>query len=159
MQDLWNIGKAIGLPGFRDSKDHELDAMNAALARAKREDRRELRATDEEVLNQRMEAFVAGTGEQEDVDTHYQFAIATWMKKIREKYEGAVIRRTVYSLDYWGNSITGLEPYLEHVCMISLFDHEYEALERLAEKAVDSESFVRRFASEVSLRICLFSLR
>ena len=130
--------------------------MIKALARAKREDKKEMRATDEDVLNQRMEAFVAGTGEQEGVDTHFQFTTAMWMKKIREKYEGAVIRRTVYSQDYWGNSITGLEPYKEHVCMIPLFDHEYEALERLAEKAVDSETFVKRFASEVSRRISLF---
>ena len=155
MQDLWNIGKAIGLPGFHDSKDHELDAMNAALARAKRKDRREMRATDEEVLNQRMEAFVAGTGENEGVDTRFRLMTTMWMTRLQKKYEGAVICRNRQYTDYLGESITGVKPFEEHHCLLPLHEHEYKTLERLAEKAMDSETFVRQFASEVSQRIYL----
>ncbi|KAH9018911.1 P-loop containing nucleoside triphosphate hydrolase protein [Lactarius hengduanensis] len=68
--------------------------------------------------------------------------------KIREKYKGAVIRRTVNSLDYTDNAISGLEPYEEHKCVVELYEHEYQALETLSEQAIGDESFVKRFASE-----------
>lgn len=159
MQDLWNIGKAIGLLGFDDRYDHELDAMNKALAKAKREDRNQMKAMDEDEFNEKVVAFVAGEGEEEGVHVHTNFVSAQYMRMIREKYEGAVIRRTAYSVDYRGYSITGLEPYDEHKILVQLNEHEYEALERLVETAVDSETFVRRFASEVSQRIFRFCLR
>jgi hypothetical protein len=150
MQDLWNIGKAIGLPGFDDIFDHELDAMNKALAKAKREDRNQMKEMGEDEFNEKVTAFVAGEGGEEGVNAHTDFVNAKYMEIIRRKYEGAVIRRTAYSTDYRGYSITGLEPYAEHKMLVELNEHEYEALERLAETAVDNETFVRRFASEVS---------
>jgi hypothetical protein len=156
-QDLWNIGTAIGLEGFDDSHDHELNTMNAALARAKREDKKSMRSTDNEVLNQQMGAYLEGKVEQEGLETQTQYWSGWWLTKIREKYEGAVIRRTALSTDYEGESINGLEPYDEHLCVLDMYEHEYEALERHAERAVDSESFVRRFASEVSQRILVES--
>ena len=118
--------------------------MNKALACAKRED---------------MEAMVAGVGEQEDVNTHTELESAKWMGIIREKYQGVVIRRTADSLDYQGESITGLLPYKDHLCVLEMHKQEYKALERLVERPMESEMFVRWFASEVSQRISLFSLR
>jgi hypothetical protein len=147
---LWFIGKAIGLPGFQDANDEELDEMNKAIARAKREDRKGLRAMDEVTLNQQMGNYIGGTGDQEGLERGTQYTSAFWMTKIRAKYEGAVIRRTVKSVDNTGQAISGLEPYEEHRCVIELYEHEYAALENLAEEAMDSETFVRRFASEVS---------
>jgi hypothetical protein len=154
-QDLWNIGKVIGLGGFDDSNDAELDVMNKSLARAKRDDKKEMRSMDEEVLNQQMEQYMGGEGEPEGQEERSKYVSAKWMEKIRAKYEGAVIRRTTHSTDYRGDWITGLEAYEQHLCVVKMYDHEYEALEKLAEKAADSETFVRRFASEVSERMGL----
>jgi hypothetical protein len=42
-----------------------------------------------------------------------------------------------------------LEPYEEHRCVVNMYEHEYAALEVLAERTMDSETFVWRFASEV----------
>ena len=72
------------------------------------------------------------------------------MKVVREKYQGAVIRRTVNLLDYENNPISGLNPYEEHVCMLKLYKHKYEALDMLARDELDNASFARRFSGEVS---------
>ena len=45
--------------------------------------------------------------------------------------------------------MTGLDAYEEHWCVVEMYQHEYDALEALAETTMDSETFVRRFASEV----------
>jgi hypothetical protein len=83
------------------------------------------------------------------VDHHFRRANATWMKVIRAKYQGAVIRRTGETLDIYGKAISGLEPFEEHICMLQLFDHEYESLQTLAEKSMNDKSIARRFSSEV----------
>ena len=149
-QDLWFIGKAIGLRGFSDAYDGELDEMNKAIARAKREDKKELRALGEDALNQQMGSFIEGSGNHESLEKGAKYTSAFWMTKIRAKYEGAVIRRTVNSVDNNGQSISGLAPYEEHRCVLEMYEHEYLALDDLAEEAMESETFVRRFASEVS---------
>jgi hypothetical protein len=153
MQDLWHIGKAIGLPQFDDTNDEELEEMNKELARAKREDRKEIKSTDEAELQDRMGSYMDGTKEYEQPEAHTQFVSASWIEKIREKYKGSVIRRTVNSLDNTGKAISGLDPYREHRCVVQMQDHEYKALEKLAEKSMDSETFAKRFASEVRLRL------
>src|SRR6266571_7554101 len=148
-QNLWLIGKVIGLPGFSDANDRELDDMNKALARAKREDRKEMKATSEDDLEIELRGLVVGDADPESIEKRSQSTGAMWMTKIREKYEGAVIRRTVKSKDYIGQGISGLKPYEQHRCVIRLHEHEYEALEGIAEKAMNSEGFALQFASEV----------
>jgi hypothetical protein len=113
-QDLWHIGKAIGLPEFDDTNDWELEEMNKALAHAKREDEKEQKATDEEKLHDQMQPYIEGRRELEQTKARTQFTSALWVRKIWEKYRGAVIRRTVNSLDYTGQAIAGLEPYEQH---------------------------------------------
>src|ERR1700744_2569498 len=152
MQDLWHIGKAIGLPEFDDSKDQELDEMNKSLARAKCEDMKALKGRNEELRGQ-MGSYLGGEREMERIETHSQFASAKWIQKIWDKYQGAVIWRTVNSLDYMHNPISGLEPYEEHQCVITMYNHEYAALEQIAAKASDDESFMKQFASEVKQSI------
>ena len=151
-QDLWFIGKAIGLRGFSDAYDGELDDMNKAVARAKREDKKELRALGDGFLNEQMENLLGGIGDHEslEIEKGAKYTSAFWMTKIRAKYEGAVIRRTVNSVDNNGQAISGLAPYEEHQCVLEMYEHKYLALDDLAEEAMESETFVRRFASEVS---------
>ena len=124
--------------------------MNKELCRAKREDKKDIKDTDQDELHEKMGQYMGGEGENNQSEVHTKAVSALWINKIREKFRGAVIRRTVNSLDYTGKPISGLEPYKEHLSVINMYEHEYEALEALAEKAMDSETFVRRFASEVS---------
>jgi hypothetical protein len=157
-QDLWYIGKVVGLPGFKDDKliNEELTEMRRDLARAKRDDKRILSNHSAESRSALHRVFHGKNDEgtlsavNKNVDQNYHQANARWMKTVREKYQGAVIRRTGNSLDVDGQAISGLDPYEEHICMLKLFTHEYEALETLAEQALDTETFARRFSSEVS---------
>jgi hypothetical protein len=158
MQDLWHIGKVVGLPGFKDDKntDEEIAEMKRDLARAKRDDKRMLMQHAAESRSALHRMFHGQNDEgavsavQQNIDENYHQANAKWMKIVREKFQGAVIRRTGKSLDYQGRSISGLEPYYEHICMLRLYTHEYDALETLAERSLDSETFAQRFSSEVS---------
>ena len=63
-QDLWHIRKAIGLPGFDDSNEYELESMSKDIACSKQEDRKEMRSTSEDTLYQDLSSFLVGDGEQ-----------------------------------------------------------------------------------------------
>ena len=160
VQDLWNIGRAVGIHGFKneDTIDTELKQMASEMAKAKRDDRKltpDLEARSRSFLQRLIQgtpdAHSVGTT-QHRVDTNFRVANAKWMKIVRAKYEGAVIRRGIDSVDNKGEPISGLDPYLESVCMLKLYDHEYAALEQLAENALDKKSVARRFSSEVSTK-------
>ncbi|KAH9048618.1 P-loop containing nucleoside triphosphate hydrolase protein [Lactarius deliciosus] len=150
LADLWNIGKVIGLPAFDDKNDREFEKMKKMLGRAQRQDKKIVKTEDQGKVIDYVTEYLRGKTDPKQVDTISQYIGAVWVNIIREKYQGSVIRRTVNSKDYTGEPISGLEPYEEHRCVIELHEHEYAALERFAKDAVDNESFVRRFASEVS---------
>lgn len=123
--------------------------MAKALRRAKREDKKLMKAIDEEQQQAQVHQYFEGEN-QEQTKMNTQFVAATWMRKIRDKYRGSVIRRTVNSLDYTGMPISRLDPYEQHRCVINLHDHEIAALEELATNALDGEAFANTFASEVT---------
>lgn len=155
---MWHIGKVIGLKTFGDddASSAEMKAMKADLARAKREDKQLLShdATESRSALHRMfrgqNQVGADAGAHKAIDENYIRENARWMKIVRERFQGSVIRRTVSSLDNKGQPISGLEPYEEHICLLKLYRHEYDALESLAEEAIDGPSFAQRFTSEVS---------
>lgn len=107
-------------------------------------------------LTERWKAsFLAGTVTAEQ-EAMVRSRANMWLRRVRGKCEDAVIERAGDSMDYLGKPITGLVLFEQHPCVISLYDHEYKALERAAERALDSETFVRWFASEVGQRTCFF---
>lgn len=130
--------------------------MATEIARARREDRKltpNLEQRSRDVLERSFQGEQdAGAIDdiQRQVDGNFRKVNAKWMKVVRDKYEGSVIRRGTDSRDNEGRLISGLEPYLEHVCMLKLYPHEYRALDQLAENALDKKSVARRFSSEVS---------
>jgi hypothetical protein len=147
----------VGLPGFRDDArtNEEMAEMIRDIARAKREDKKMLLTHTAESRSALRRVFHgqvdqgAHSAVQQNVDENYHRVNAQWMKIVRQKYQGAVIRRTVSSRDYQGQPISGLAPYKEHICMLKLYRHEYDALETLADEALDGASFAQRFSSEV----------
>ena len=67
-----------------------------------------------------------------------QEAITAWMVLIRKGYDGAVIRRTINSLDWRGAPISGLDKYVEHILVLQLSPEEQECQSVLAE-AIEEE--------------------
>ena len=158
IQDLWNIGRAVRIHGFKneDTIDTELKQMASEMAKVKWDDRK-LTPDLEAQLHGFLQRLIQGTPDahsvgmtQHRVDINFQVANAKWMKIVHAKYEGAVIRQGIDSVDNKGKPISGLDPYLESVCMLKLYDHEYIALEQLAENTLDKKLVARRFSSEVS---------
>ena len=158
-QDLWHIGKVAGLPGFKNDRhtNEELEVMIRELTQAKLEDKKlllERKAESRQALHRMShgkqdEGLISAVNKV--VDHNFRKENTKWITVVQEKYRGAVIRRTVNSLDHENKAISGLEPYKEHICLLKLYEHEYEALEALAAKALNnaSESSVRCFSSEV----------
>lgn len=146
-QDLWYLGSLIGLPGFGDDARtfKEIRQMKSELSQAKRKDKLSGNASECQDTLQRMpneDGAIAAV--DENLDQNYLRENARWMKTVRERYQGAVIRRTGESLDFEGNAISGLEPYEEHICLLRLYKHEYDALDALAGESLN------RTNSEVS---------
>ena len=129
--------------------------MATDIAQAKRKDRKlmpDLEVRSRTVLQRLVErtpdARAMGNA-QRKIDVNFREVNAKWMKIVRAKYEGVVIRRGITSVDNKGELISGLEPYVETICLLNLYDHEYDALEQLAVDALDKKSVARRFSSEV----------
>ncbi|KAH9019860.1 P-loop containing nucleoside triphosphate hydrolase protein [Lactarius pseudohatsudake] len=166
--DLWHIGKVVGLPGFKSDKHTKevLEVMTRELTQAKLEDKKLLLEREAE-SRQTLHRMSHGKKDKglisvvnKVVDHNFHKENTKWMAVVQEKYRGAVIRRTVNSLDHENKAISSLEPYEEHICLLKLYDPEYEALETLAAKALNntSESSVQCFSSEnfhFSVRRCL----
>ncbi|KAH9019722.1 P-loop containing nucleoside triphosphate hydrolase protein [Lactarius pseudohatsudake] len=156
--DLWHIGKVIGLSGFKDDvhTNEELARMQRELAEARQEDKKiqlDHEAESLGVLHRTSHGEIEGTisVSEKAVEQKFQNVKAQWMKVVHERYHGAVIRRTVNSLDYLGNTISGLEPYEEHVCMLELHEHEYKALGDIAsQRLAKTYKSLRRLECEVS---------
>ena len=74
----------------------------------------------------------------EDQEREIQEVIKDYMATIRKGFEGAVIRRTIDSLDWRGCAISGLDDYDEYLLILKLRDDEQECQCVLAE-AVEAE--------------------
>ncbi|KAH9011430.1 P-loop containing nucleoside triphosphate hydrolase protein [Lactarius deliciosus] len=154
--DLWHIGKVIGLSGFKDDvhTNEEFAGMQRELAEARQEDEKIQLEHEAESLGA-LHRTSRGEGEctisvgEKAVEQKFPKVKAQWMKVVHERYHGAVIRRTVNSLDYLGSPIYGLEPYEEHICMLELHEHEYKALGDIASYRKIRKS-LRRLECEVS---------
>ncbi|KAH9010726.1 hypothetical protein EDB85DRAFT_2160859 [Lactarius pseudohatsudake] len=144
--DLWHIGKVIGLSGFKDDSrtNEELDDMKRSLARAKRDDKNLLLERQAE-SRQALHRMFEGNDDDQGLISAVNNAVDQNFRKENAKWMAV--------------AISGLEPYEEHICLLKLYEHEYDALEALATKALDNPSFPRQFSSEnfyLSVRQCLF---
>jgi hypothetical protein len=67
---------------------------------------------------------------------------------IRRRFSGAVIRRTIQSVDNTGARISGLEPYQEHLLVVDLYESELENLKGICEGLVaDNARSAARFTA------------
>lgn len=129
LQDICNIGRFLGIKYFEDNLE-KLDKLRRALAAAARRERASRKEGGGEVKLAR--AVVKGKMTQ-DVDSgKYRESLLQWMAAIREGFQGAVVRRTINSVDWRGNPISGLDKYREHILALKLSPREQECQEQLA---------------------------
>ncbi|EMD31654.1 hypothetical protein CERSUDRAFT_127231 [Gelatoporia subvermispora B] len=132
--DLWNMGRMVGLETFDIDFDDDAATMARELRKASAQDlkmRKQSKST--EVL---IRSLVSGEGSAPAnllQNSSYRQVSTEWIERIRSKFSGSVIRRTVDSLDWAGRPISGLEPYTEHTLMLDLCEHERKNLEQLAD--------------------------
>ena len=150
-QDIWNLGRVLGI--FTSADNGEFDEMKRELNRARAYDRKQ---RDEEG-NPKSGVIVRGVLEGRsgyagmDIDMQQQVVTAKWMKVIRARFRGQVMRRTGASKDNTGSLISGVAEPSEHLLLLELYDWERENLAELADKMVDSpQAGARLGSSEVS---------
>ncbi|KAH9852010.1 hypothetical protein C2E23DRAFT_731870, partial [Lenzites betulinus] len=92
------------------------------VERARREERKKRRDGKGEVRLARSVALgkYSKAPNVDDVKT----ANREWIARLRERFEGYMMRRTVCSLDNTGNPISGLPPWLESSILVNLTDEE-----------------------------------
>lgn len=91
----------------------------------------------------------ATNGEAIDHPFYYRKTMLESIKQIRKGFQGIVINRGLQSVDNAGNRISGLEPFLEHVLGIDIYEHEMKYLENLATELVRDGS--HKFNKKVNI--------
>jgi hypothetical protein len=128
--------------------------MRRDLNRARAQDRK----TRDEEGNSQAGIIVRGIlGGQTapNIELQQQVLTSKWMKLIREKFRGKVMRRTGNSKDYLGKFISGIAAPSEHLLLLDLYEWERENLEKLADKMLESPQAGARLGSS---EVRLFSL-
>lgn len=145
LQDLWNLGRLIGLEEFGSDHNDYWAATERRLRLASASDRRGQTKDSKNVV---LSTLKGKSGPGTTARSAYEKEMVITIKDIRERFSGAVIRRTVRSVDNTGNTISGLEPFHEHVLILKLYQHEMENLELLAKDLVDGDAHkVAKFAA------------
>lgn len=75
---------------------------------------------------------MAGEPSASTVAGNHAECVAQWIITIRNKFQGAVLRRTGSSKTYSGEPISGLSPIMEHNIMFPLYPHEAVWMEQIA---------------------------
>jgi hypothetical protein len=132
-QDLWNLGRCMGLQGFGSDYDDEARQMITGLRAAQSKDRKRLK--NHERKKRIIQAAVSGDSTLQ-VHSHYHEEMTKWAKVIRQRFAGLTIRRSLQSVDNAGERISGLGPIYEHPLLINLYAQEMENLEALANELV-----------------------
>jgi hypothetical protein len=122
------MGRWLGLAQFHKTNE-EANTMKRGLQSAAAFDRRVAKKSDQGKAV--ILAAVKGVSSPQ-MKTKYREVMLYWICNIRGRFAGAVIRRTMRSLDYSGTPISLLAPYTEHLLVIKLYHHEILNLEQLA---------------------------
>jgi hypothetical protein len=130
VQDLWNLGRCMGIEAFDSSHDKEANKMASQLRAAATKDRKRLSQGNR--AKTVLMATVKGDAGVK-FESAYRDKMVWWVEIIRKRYAGFVVRRTILSVDNKGSRISGLEPFQEHYLQVELYQHEIQNLETLAQ--------------------------
>ena len=145
-QDLVNLARLLQLSGVVDSS---MDAHRREVDRARRDERKKRNEGKGEI---RLARAVATGKQTKDADEdRVKIALSDWINELRAIFDGSMIRRTVNSLDYKGEPISGLPKWIELPILIELSDEEMAVQEQLAEGLVSEGAKATVKAVQVSL--------
>ncbi|CCM06798.1 uncharacterized protein FIBRA_09098 [Fibroporia radiculosa] len=88
--------------------------LSRRINSARRRDMHRLKDTFEENYQEVLDMLLKNTQVASNPKSEYHVEIMKALADIREKFKGAIVRRTVNSLDYMGSQISGLADYQEH---------------------------------------------
>lgn len=128
-QDLWNIGRVLGIPQFVDNNALARE-MVAKIAQAHRRDLKAAREVNE------MEVSDLRSTSQEQTSV-LQTSIS-WITLLRKWCADYVIRRTVYSVDNEHKPISGVKPYKSHLLAMPLLPAERTAHEQMVAEFLEN---------------------
>ena len=140
LQDVWNLGRLLLIDSFSSPvADEEYHEVDSRLQKSIATDRKRLRQSG--AMEALIKANVKGQA-CEPVST-YAKEMRKAVKTIRVRYAGVTIRRTPRSVDYAGQRISGLEPFMEHFIRVSLYPHEMANLESVAQDLIEGSRHKR----------------
>jgi hypothetical protein len=123
----------MGLERLGTKSNGLFNEMEKELRAAAAKDRRILKNSE---TNKTVIMATIKGDPNEQLPSSYRHAMLRWTEKLRMWYAGHVIHRTVWSVDYTGTRISGLEPFEEHFLVVKLYNHEMQNLEAIANDLV-----------------------
>lgn len=124
------MGRLLLITSFSSSTaDGEYRKMDTKLRISMAKDRKRLRVSGT------AEMLVKGQAENQ-IESLYAKEMHRAINTIRTRFAGNIIRRSGQSVDHAGNRISGLGPYHEHLINISLYPHEMDNLEAVAQDLI-----------------------
>ena len=132
IQDLWIMGHVMDIRPFFDKSKY--DQMTKDLNHVQARDRRAEHESDK--ASNHLRAVLSSQDPHELRKTEFYPKLQTYIPQIREAFYEHVICRTLDSVDYRGQKIFGMRPYLEHVMLIELRQWEKQALTALTDEMV-----------------------
>ncbi|KAH0832859.1 hypothetical protein J3R83DRAFT_11786 [Lanmaoa asiatica] len=123
-QDLFIMGQLLGIESFFDYE--EFMTLNHEVSHVTHHDNQALREEGEEgslLCGVLIELHNPDTSKLE-----FKKVMLDWMAKMRECFAVYVICRMIDSLNCKGNKIFGMQPYIEHILRLNIYDWEMNAL-------------------------------
>ncbi|KAM5530103.1 hypothetical protein V8D89_016232 [Ganoderma adspersum] len=133
--DLFNIGLALNLDECRDGTLGE--KIKKDMAKAARKATQEFKAARQapDFVQKLIAREVALPMKEAQMTTMHSY-----VDKFRKAFDGVVIHRTIHSLDWNGNPISGLPPLHESVLALQPSEEEKNALMVMADEIVHDEN-------------------
>ena len=136
---------------FSSADNGEFDEMKRELNRARAYDRKQRDEEGNSTAGVLVRGVLEGRSGHTDIELQQQVVTTKWMKMIRARFRGKVMRRTGASKDNSGRLISGVAEPSEHLLLLDLYDWERDNLAELADKLLETPNAGARLgSSEVS---------
>lgn len=120
---------------FTSADNADFNEMKRDINRARVQDRKTRDLDEDGVI---IRGVIEGKNTPANLEQQQQMVTLKWMKLIREKFRGKVMRRTGNSKDNQGNRISGIAAPSEHLLLLDLYEWEREHLESMATKMLEA---------------------
>ena len=114
------LGRWLGIPKYTGLAGERLiEATKKAMAKARRDDNKAMKKDPS--AKERVKALLRGKSGKYTMkfgDTEVTRVVRSMMTSVREHFKGYVIRRTIETRDFDGNTISELPPHHEAMLML-----------------------------------------